>query len=269
MEVTLKHTDSLNSGAFIINEARKEYSPFGNYDGIYLTQEGNTSLKQEILKIIDNANNVLKICSFIITDKEISDAILNKVKNTDVAVFILTQLDSSKLENLISLVDFMTEEEIKENPSHTHLTFIKKLFDNGVHVRASLSIHAKFIVADRTTGFITSANLTTPSLSFNTESGIYIDNKSSTELDRLFDAIYLQGTTYRQFLNSSKKGKMLVVQAEANLKEDLLPNPIHSNLRYKELDIEVYCVYAFQNKVANPLSKIISALDKIDKRTTI
>ena len=67
------------------------------------------------------------------------------------------------------------------------------------YVRASLSAHSKFIVADRTIGFITSANFTTPSLTFNTESGAYLDEKSSKELDKLFDVIFLQGTTYKQF----------------------------------------------------------------------
>ena len=117
----------------------------------------------------------------------------------------------------LSLVDFITEEEIKENPARTHLKYIKQLYDNGIHVRASLSAHSKFIVTDRTIGFITSANFTTPSLTFNTESGAYLDEKSSKELDKLFDVIFLQGTTYKQFLGTKKKGKMLVVQSEANI----------------------------------------------------
>lgn len=232
MELVLKNTDTLNSGVFVLNENKREFAPFLGYKNIFITQEGNVALKNEILKIINEATCVLKVCSFIITDKEIFNAILNKAKETQVAIFLLTQLDSNKLENSLSLADFITEEEIKENPARTHLKYIKQLYDNGIHVRASLSTHSKFIVADRTIGFITSANFTTPSLTFNTESGAYLDEKSSRELDKLFDVIFLQGTTYKQFLSTKKKSKILVVQSEANIDINLLPKPDLSNLRY-------------------------------------
>lgn len=232
MKLVLKNTDTLNSGVFVLNESKTEFAPFLGYKSIFLTQENNVALKNEILKLINEATSVLKICSFIITDKEIFNAILSKAKETQVAIFILTQLDSTKLENTLSLADFITEEEIKENPARTHLKYIKQLYDNGIHVRASLSAHSKFIVADREIGFITSANFTTPSLSFNTESGVYLDEKSSQELDKLFDVIFLQGTTYKQFLGTKKKGKILVVQSETNIDSNLLPKSEVSNLRY-------------------------------------
>lgn len=228
MELILKNTDILNSGVFILNENKREFSPFLGYRNIYITQENNVALKNEILRIINEAKSVLKICSFIITDKEIFNSILNKAKETQVAIFILTQLDSTKLENS----DFITEEEIKENPAQTHLKYIKQLYDNGIHVRASLSVHSKFIVADRKLGFITSANFTTPSLTFNTESGVYLDENSSKELDKLFDVVFLQGTTYKQFLGTKKKRKVLVVQSETNIDGNLLPKFENSDLRF-------------------------------------
>lgn len=250
MELVLKNTDILNSGVFVLNENKKEFTPFLGYEKIFLTQEGNVALKNEILKIISEATAVLKICSFIITDKEIFNAILNKAKETQVAIFIITQLDSTKLENSLSLADFITEEEIKENPARTHLKYIKQLYDNGIHVRASLSAHSKFIVADRNIGFITSANFTTPSLTFNTESGTYLDEKSSSELDKLFDVIFLQGTTYKQFLGTKKKGKMLVVQSESNIDSSLLPKSEHSDLRYTCENLS--------NNLLNEIIKIIN-----------
>lgn len=93
-------------------------------------------------------------------------------------------------------MNFLTEEELNDKTSTIHLSNIKKLRDNGVHVRASESAHAKFIIADRDFGFIMSANLTTPSLNENTESGIYLDKNSSEELDKLFDLIYIKGANY-------------------------------------------------------------------------
>lgn len=254
MELVLRNTDTLNSGVFVLNENKREYTPFLGYKHIFLTQEGNIALKKEILKLISDATSVLKICSFIITDKEIFNAILNKAKETPVAIFILTQLDSTKLENSLSLADFITEEELKENPARTHLKYIKLLYDNGIHVRASLSAHSKFIVADRTVGFITSANFTTPSLTFNTESGAYLDEKSSKDLDKLFDVIFLQGTTYKQFLGTKKKGKILVVQSEVNIDSYLLPKSELSDLRY-----------TCENLSNNLLDEIISVIEEANE----
>lgn len=232
MEVNVKHTDQFSSGAYILNSNMAPYSPFKQTGSVFLTQENNNSLKEEILKLINQSKEVLKICSFIITDTEIFEAILNKAQSSNVSIFILTQLDQSKLTNQFSLLDFLTEEEIKENPAQTHLKFIKKLFDNGVHVRASVSAHAKFIIADRINGFITSANLTTPSLTFNTESGVYLTQEDSKELDKLFDVIFQMGSSYRQFISSAKKNKIFVVQSEVKIKKELLPDSAVSNLRY-------------------------------------
>lgn len=249
METIIRNTDILNTGVFVINNDRKDFHPFNHYNSLFLTQEGNSSLKNEILRIINEATTVLKICSFIITDKEIFNAILNKAKQNQIAIFVLTQLDKDKLKNDLSLIDFITEEEIKENPAQTHIKYIRKLYDNGIHVRASLSAHSKFIVADRTNGFITSANFTTPSLTFNTESGVYLDENSSKELDKLFDVIFLQGTTFKEFLETGKKGKMLVVQTEATINSDLLPIPSQSKLRYT--------CESYENNLLNEIIKVI------------
>lgn len=232
MEVNIKHIDQFSSGAYILNSNAEAYSPFKQTGSIFLTQENNNSLKEEILKLINQSKDVLKICSFIITDNEIFEAILNKAQSSNISIFVLTQLDQDKLTNLVSLLDFLTEEEIKQNPSQTHLKYIKRLFDNGVHVRASVSAHAKFIISDRINGFITSANLTTPSLTFNTESGVYLSQEDSKELDKLFDVIFQMGSSYRQFISSAKKNKIFVVQSEVKIKKELLPDSAVSNLRY-------------------------------------
>lgn len=251
MEIDIKNTDLLATGAFILNENRVPFVPFQDCKAVFLTEENNAILKSQILKLINESKQVLKVCSFIITDNEVFQAILNKAKNTNTAIFILTQLDQKKLSNSVSLLDFITEEEIRENPAQTHLNYIKRLFDNGVHVRASTFAHAKFIVADRKVAFITSANLTTPSLSFNTESGVYLDEESSSELDTLFDVIFQQGTSYRQFISSSKKNKMFVVQSEVAMNKKFLPNPACSRLRY-----------TYENETDNLFRELIKVIDE-------
>lgn len=253
MEKNIKHTDSFGSGAFVLNDNRIQYNPYQDCSSIFLTQENNNNLKNEILKLIKNSIQVLKICSFIITDNEVYEAILEKVNNSNIVIFILTQLDQNKLKNSTSLIEYLTEEEMKENPSDTHLRYIKKLFDNGVHIRASVSAHAKFIVSDRKIGFITSANLTTPSLTINTESGVYISSSDTTELDKLFDVIFQKGTSYRQFLNTSKRKKVLVVQSESKIEKRFLPDSSISNLRYTYED-ETHNLYDQIIKIINDAS---------------
>lgn len=254
MIIEIKHTDNLETGAFIINKNAKAYSVYPENELIYLTQNSNLRLKEEIINIIQSSKVVLKICSFIVTDKEIFDLILDKAQNSNISIFILTQLDSSKLENFESLSEYLTEEELNTKTSNQHLSNIKMLYDNGVHVRASESAHAKFIITDRVKGFITSANLTTPSLNENTESGVYIDEKSSQELDKLFDLIYLKGTNYTKFISTSKKNKMMVVNTDIDYTFDNLPRSIDSNLRFTYLNI-----------TTNLLDEIINIINKANE----
>jgi hypothetical protein len=251
MIINIKHTDNLETGAFISNVNAETYKNYTKNETVFITQNNNVRLKEEIIKIINNSTTVLKICSFIITDKEIFDLILEKATSTNVAIFILTQLDKSKLNNITSLSEFLTEEEMSDKTSSIHLNNIKKLRDNGVHVRASESAHAKFIIADRGFGFIMSANLTTPSLNENTESGIYLNKKSSEELDKLFDIIYIKGTNYSGFIDSSKKGKMMVNYTQVNYAFDNLPKATDSNLRFTYLDITLNLLDEIINIINN------------------
>lgn len=231
MEINIKDTDTLGSGAYILNANGSGTAPVLHPVRIFLTQENNRSLKYEILKLIQESKEVLKICSFIIADEEIFIAIRNKAQNSNTAIFILTQLDQKKLTDQSALFNYLTEEEISQNSTQSHLRKIKKLYENGVHIRASASVHAKFIIADRTRALITSANLTTLSLNLNTESGVYLNEKSATELDLLFDLIFKSGT-YKQFIDSTKKNEVMIVQSFEEMNIERLPDPAASNLRY-------------------------------------
>lgn len=243
MELTLTLEDNLQMGLFILNKERFPYKPFMQNDELFLTQENNSTLKKQILQLISEAEKVLKVCSFILTDNEIFQALLKRVKQNEVAVFVLTQLDPGKLKNTL-ISDLVTEEELKEDTAQNHLAYIKMLYDHGAHVRAATTAHAKFIIVDRQKAMIMSANLTTPSLNFNTESAVYLDAVSATDLDRLFDIIFQHGTRYRQYHTASKK-KAFVVQKTENVPTDCLTiNPMsqlcytyeqYSNQLYKDI----------------------------------
>lgn len=234
MEKEILNTDTLTTGAFILNSSQQQYVPFNGNDQLFLTQVNDSGLKNELIRLIEEATVVLKVCSFILTDKEIFELLLNKSRSGDIAIFVLTQLDPAKLSNNTLL----TEEESKEQSQNIHLSYIKTLYDNGVHVRASTSAHAKFVIADRKKGFMMSANLTTPSLTYNTESWIYLHGECVNMLDGLFDVIFQKGTSYRQYLSAGKKNKQLVIQNESNVKPEWLPKVDQSALRYTYEQIE-------------------------------
>ncbi|TCC92404.1 phosphatidylserine/phosphatidylglycerophosphate/cardiolipin synthase family protein [Pedobacter frigiditerrae] len=231
MEFSIQQSDCFKTGFFLQNKQKADYSPFQGNDELFLTQEGNASLKEEILKLIDQAERVIKVCSFIITDREVFQVLLEKVKSRRIAVFVLTQLDPTKLKNTMAMANHVTDEELSENPAHTHLYHIKALFDQGAHVRAATTAHAKFLLIDRKMGLLMSANLTTPSLNLNTESGIYVDNDTVAELDRLFDIIFQHGTRYRQYFTASKSKAFVVSNNEHVSTDYLLINP-SGRLRY-------------------------------------
>jgi hypothetical protein len=245
MEKLISNNDYFAEGAFILNENCTSDSIVFNSSNIFITQDGNTSLKTEILKLINESEVVIKVCSFILTDREIFEKLLERAKSCQISIFILTQLDTSKLVN----TSLLTEEESRDQTNSTHLAYIKALYDNGAHVRASNSAHAKFIVSDRKIGFVMSANLTNPSLILNTESGLYIDSNGVECLDKLFDVIFQKGTLYRQYITSSKKTKGFVVQNEITLKEEWLPKTNDNGIKY-----------SYENLTNNLYEEIVSII---------
>lgn len=228
MHSTYSSNDSFDSGAFLLRERRDIIHIDNQFRSLFLTRSRSFALKAEVLQLINNSSVVLKICSFIITDKEIFDAIMDKVKGNKVAVFILTQLDANKITNS----DLVTEEEVHDQSSARHLSNLKKLYDKGAHVRASTSAHAKFICSDRKLSFLMSANLTTPSLSLNTESGVYLAENCARNLDRLFDVVFQKGTNYRKYITATHKKKQFIVHSEVNVKTEWLPREKESGLRF-------------------------------------
>jgi phosphatidylserine/phosphatidylglycerophosphate/cardiolipin synthase-like enzyme len=229
MNETLRNSDQLKTGVFCLNnESHKRYRANGD-SGLFYTCGENLSLKGKLIQLIDEARICIKLCSFIITDDELFEALHDKAKSSDVAIFILTQLDPKKLENTDLLSNNLTEEEIKESSIKIHLAKLKKLYEQGVHARAATNVHAKFILTDHKTAMVTSANLTKPSLNSNTESGVIVSRSITEDLERLFDSIFLKGTEYRRFIGS-RKNKMLVTSSENTLQNEDLCITQDSNL---------------------------------------
>ncbi|CAH8283427.1 phosphatidylserine/phosphatidylglycerophosphate/cardiolipin synthase-like enzyme [Mariniflexile fucanivorans] len=213
-------------GYFVLNEDRNN-NPWLERDDFFVTLPSQNSIKTEIIELIRNSKASIKLCSFIITDHEIYEEIERVLKNSNVAVFILTQLDDSKFSTSL-----LSEEEMIENFNQVHLDIVKKLYSNGAHVRATRTAHAKFIISDKEKGLLTSANITTPSLTSNPETGIFIsDTKALNHLDRLFDEIFQNGTEYTRFITANLN-KQFVVSRRQNISENTKVLEIKSKLKF-------------------------------------
>ncbi|CAM1351061.1 MULTISPECIES: phospholipase D-like domain-containing protein [Tenacibaculum] len=211
------------SGGYFINNNEQIKTEFQQSVNMLLTLPYIQSIKKEIINLIQSAKTSIKLCSFILTDIEIYEILLKKVKEHKTAVFVLTQLDNSKL-----LTSFLSAEEQTENFYQAHIDIVSKLYNNGAHIRAAKAAHAKFIIVDRSSAILMSANITTPSLNQNPESGVFInDNDSLKSLDNLFDIIFQYGTEYTSF-KSASNSKQFVVSRNTKLKNDWL-TPLDSN----------------------------------------
>lgn len=209
-------------GYFILNENRTNAS-FGDYPNLLFTLEGYPQIKNHIIKLIRNAVKVIKLCSFIISDEEIAFELLEKCKNTDVAIFLLTQLDDKKFN-----FDFLPE-EVSSKQGKEHMSIITKLYDLGTHVRAATSAHAKFIVCDNCDALLMSANITSPSLNNNPETGVVL-KKGYKAIDVLFDILFQKGTEYIGFTTAGSK--QLISSRSTNITRELLNLVDESSINY-------------------------------------
>ena len=191
--------------------------PWNSDAHLPITLENFPELKSLIISCIKAAKHYIKICSFIVSDSDILKCIQDRLKNDDIAIFILTQLDSQKFNS-----SYLTEEEIIESRKRNPLDILGILYDCGAHIRASASIHAKFFIFDGNFGILTSANITTPSLTLNPESGITLNAERVKDIERLFDVIYRFGTTYNHF-KSAGNNKRFIIQNIEILEDDWLP----------------------------------------------
>lgn len=232
MSNNLINKEIFEGGYFILNDNKTD-NDLGECPNLLFTLDGCPRIKNHIIKLIRNATKVIKLCSFIISDEEIANELFEKCKNTNVAVFLLTQLDDKKFD-----FDFLPE-EMSDKQGREHISIISKLYGLGAHVRAATSAHAKFIVCDNRNALLMSANITSPSLNTNPETGITLE-KGYEEIDKLFDVLFQKGTEYIGFTKAGSK--QLISSRSTKITKELLDLVDESSLRYTwgELNNSLY-----------------------------
>lgn len=145
---------------------------------------GSTFLTDGIKTIIRESKSYIKACNFLFQDAEIVK-LLKDASDRGVAIFIISN---------IQLNDYLEEEEGKKNRQkndNTTLPNLNDLKNKGCHVHLLKELHAKFIIGDGTRGIIMSANFASNSISYNTETGLYVYNEELHDLEYIFEMLYL------------------------------------------------------------------------------
>lgn len=255
---SISNTGNFTGGFFIRNEPLNADLLLDPSDFL-LTYKSEKGILRAINKLISEASKNIKICSFIIDNKQVFDLLMACLKEKRVAIFILTAVNEKDIRT-----DLLNEEEADQVMQNRHFEFIGELVKNGAHVRASGNAHAKFVIRDNEEAIIMTANLTEPSLNNNhggkepnPESGLrFIHPDEIRSLDKLFDAIFLYGTEYRKFITLDN-GNQLIDKKEVSISVKDLETPTNS------------VVWTYE-KIGNHLyHQIINAINKADKTIKI
>ncbi len=211
MNISITNTGKFLGGHFILNKEQKVAS-FVEENGFVVTNKSNKGLLNSILQMIAEAQEYIKICSFIIDNKQIFDSLMNQLRMGEISIFILTAVDDKNIKS-----DMLDEVESSELTKSRHFEFIYELVKAGAHVRASSNAHAKFVIRDGSEALLMSANLTEPSLNNNEkekdpndESGIFITKEEEVNtLEKIFDSVFLYGTEFRKFIHLKDKTQLI------------------------------------------------------------
>lgn len=238
-------TESKYTGGYFIKRDEVSALNYENIDGLFVTNEIEQSIKSKILELIESSKYSIKLCSFIVSEPEIYSALMDKLKSSEIAIFLLTQLDENKLSASLFA------EDLSENFNQKHIDYIGRLYESGAHVRAAKSAHAKFIISDNQDALIMSANITTPSLNTNPESAILVDDKEDLcNLVELFDIIYQYGTEFTKFKTASKS-KQFIVSRDITIQNEWLSELSINNLKFTWAESNRSLYHSIIDKIIN------------------
>jgi len=240
-------------GTYFLKNEKRNGHEWSNSENILVNTENSRQLKEEILRLISSAKKCLKICSFIINDEEVFEALKQKLVQEDTVLFILTSLDPRKLSS-----NYFTEEERSDESIKMHQRIISTLYNLGGHVRTADNIHAKFIISDSSKALVMSANLTSFSLNLNPESGIYFSSQEDLKsIEILFEKIFLKATTIISFRKKGK-GRSSIESLHKSIKSSDLNSLDQNNL-----------VYTYEGLNNSIYQKLISIIDDANSYISI
>src|SRR5688572_23174377 len=88
-------------GGYFINNENISTADYLSGTDFIVTHKKSTALLEAILSIIANAQYYVKVCSFIIDNQDVVQALKSKMKSDDISVFILTAVNSENIKSHI------------------------------------------------------------------------------------------------------------------------------------------------------------------------
>jgi phosphatidylserine/phosphatidylglycerophosphate/cardiolipin synthase-like enzyme len=198
----------------------------GNY---YINTRGESKLTDHLKSLIASANSYIKICSFLMQDRDTVELLQEKSIKGEAAIFVLSNLRSSdykKEEYLSSDEDYESDELDKYN-FDAHYELLQNLYKAGIHVRLLNDLHAKFIIVDGIGGLLMSANISPNSLSNNVETGMSLSTQDIKSLEYIFDVMYCHADIQKY---TDYKQKDIIVSNKSMVPEDAFKD-LKGNIR--------------------------------------
>lgn len=149
----------------------------------YFNNRNSTELTDRVFQLIDHAEKYIKTGNFFFQDPSFHKALLEAAKR-GVAIFILSNLTGN--ENRSNTSAYYAKVE-----TDPHIPNLHELYRHGIHVRCSDNLHAKFLLCDRISGLLMSANYTPNSLYGNPESGIDLFGQELSDMEFVFDNLFM------------------------------------------------------------------------------
>lgn len=189
-EVEIKNNTILTNQ--IVSNTTNNYQSTEN-DNLSIIESGKDKVVfNKIVHVIQGAKKLICLQSFLIQDSKIIDALLEKVKNDNVKVYVLSSANT-RLEKI-------------ESEENSILTDYKKLletkFKNNFIFRSSENFHAKYILIDpdtkNTKGYLCTNNFTENGFSKNIEISVELNKLQCNELFQVFVYHFWEQATHEQ-----------------------------------------------------------------------
>ena len=154
----------------------------------YINDNSKSELTNQLMELISNSTQYIKISSFLMQDKEVINRLMEISSSGQAAVFVISNQNRKESDEYNESGEMKTD---NDKPGvNSHEMFLQTLFFAGIHVRLLDNLHAKFLVVDGNDGLLMSANISNNSLRRNVETGISLNSKELSDLELVFDTMY-------------------------------------------------------------------------------
>jgi len=137
-------------------------------------------LRNAVVDVIDRAKDTLFVCSFIVADTKVQRALLAAV-DRHVRVYLLTAAALKLKPGGDEDEEWTRDDDIREGHKQMLNAFTERIF-----LRSAGHYHAKYVIADGSSGILTTCNLTTKAMLESPELGVMLDEVTCKDLVSTF-----------------------------------------------------------------------------------